>query len=142
MKYKAVSAEEYTSGSISLSAYAVTGSYLFAADTEQSFDVRLELTDDFSTSTMQTILSTASTTIALRPGGLGVGFGKVPEHDRSVEIAADWTLRFGDCTLLDYLHPVGSIYISSQPTDPETLFGGTWTQVENTLELYLWERTS
>ena len=142
MKYKAVSAEEYTSGSISLSAYAVTGSYLFAADTEQSFDVRLDLADDFSISTMQTILSTAAVIMAFRAGGLAVGFGKVPEYDRSVEIAADWTLRFGDCTLLDFLHPVGSIYISRQPTAPGTLFGGTWTQVENTLALYMWERTS
>lgn len=135
VKYKAVSAEEYTSGSISLSAYAVTGSYLFAADTEQSFDVRLELTDDFSTSTIQTILSTASTTIALRPGGLGVGFGKVPEHDYSIETAANWTIRIGERTLLDYLHPVGSVYISSQPTDPGTLFGGTWTRIKDTFIL-------
>ena len=142
MKYKAVSQEEYTSDSISLSAYADTGSYLFAADTEQSFDVRLELTDDFSTTVMQTRLSTAAVIMAFRAGGLGVGFGKVPEHDYSLEIAASWTIRIGERTLLDYLHPIGSVYISSQPTDPGTLFGGTWTQVENTLALYLWERTS
>ena len=142
VKFKAVSAEEYTSDSINLSAYAVTDSYVFPADTEQSFDVRLELTDDFSTSTMQTILSTAAVIMAFRAGGHGVGFGKVPEHDYSVEIAANWTLRIGERTLLDYLHPVGSIYISSQSTDPDTQFGGTWTQVENTLALYMWERTS
>ena len=142
VKYKAVKVEEYTSDSISLSAYAVTDSYVFPADTEQSFDVRLELTDDFSTSTMQTRLSTAATTVGYRPNGRGIGFGKVPENDYSVEIAANWTLRIGERTLLDYLHPVGSIYISSQSTDPGTLFGGTWSQVENTLALYMWERTS
>ena len=142
VKYKAVSVEEYASDSISLSAYAVTDSYVFPADTEQSFDVRLELTDDFSTTAMQTILSTAAVIMAYRAGGLGVGFGKVPEHDYSVEIAANWTIRIGERTLLDYLHPVGSIYISSQSTEPGTLFGGTWSQVENTLALYMWERTS
>lgn len=135
VKYKAVSAEEYTSGSISLSAYADTGSYVFAADTEQSFDVSLELTDDFSTTTMQTRLSTAAVIMALRAGGLGVGFGKVPEHDYSVEIAANWTIRIGERTLLDLLHPIGSIYISSQPTDPGILFGGTWTRIKDTFIL-------
>lgn len=135
VKYKAVSAEEYTSGSISLSAYADTGSYVFASDTEQSFDVSLELTDDFSTTTMQTRLSTAAVIMAFRAGGLGVGFGKVPEHDKSIEIAEDWALRIGERTLLDYLHPIGSVYISSQPTDPGTLFGGTWTRIKDTFIL-------
>lgn len=134
-KFKVVSAEEYTSDSISLYAYAATGSYVFAADTEQSFDVSLELTDDFSTTTMQTRLSTANVIMAFRAGGLGVGFGKVPEHDYSLEIAANWTIRIGDRTLLDYMHPVGSVYISSQPTDPGTLFGGTWTRIKDTFIL-------
>ena len=134
-KFKVVSAEEYASGSISLSSYADTGSYVFAADTEQSFDVSLELTDDFSTTTMQTRLSTATVIMAFRAGGLGVGFGKVPEHDYSVEIAANWTICIGDRTLLDYMHPVGSVYISSQPTDPGTLFGGTWTRIKDTFIL-------
>lgn len=31
-------------------------------------------------------------------------------------------------TLLDYLHPIGSIYISTTSTDPGTIFGGTWVQ--------------
>lgn len=130
-KFKVVSAEEYASGSISLSSYADTGSYVFAADTEQSFDVSLELTDDFSTTTMQTILSTAAVIMAFSAGGLGVGFGKVPEHDYSVEIAANWSIRIGERTLLDYMHPVGSVYISSLPTDPETLFGGTWMRIKD-----------
>lgn len=29
-------------------------------------------------------------------------------------------------TLLDYLHPIGSIYISTTSTNPGTIFGGTW----------------
>lgn len=31
-------------------------------------------------------------------------------------------------TLLDYLHPIGSIYISTTSTNPGTIFGGTWVQ--------------
>lgn len=28
-------------------------------------------------------------------------------------------------------HPVGSLYLSSSPTDPATLFGGTWTRIKD-----------
>ena len=33
--------------------------------------------------------------------------------------------------LLDFVHPVGSIYWSSNDTDPATLFGGTWQQIKD-----------
>lgn len=33
--------------------------------------------------------------------------------------------------LLDFVHPVGSLYWSKNPTDPATLFGGTWTRVKD-----------
>lgn len=33
--------------------------------------------------------------------------------------------------LLDYEHPVGSLYWSSNPTNPSELFGGTWTQIKD-----------
>lgn len=34
-------------------------------------------------------------------------------------------------TLLDYLHPIGSIYISTTSTNPGTIFGGTWERFAN-----------
>lgn len=37
--------------------------------------------------------------------------------------------------MLDVFYPIGSVYISSQPTDPGTLFGGTWTRIKDTFIL-------
>lgn len=37
--------------------------------------------------------------------------------------------------ILDFVHPIGSIYISVNSTSPATLFGGTWTQI--TSDAYL-----
>lgn len=37
--------------------------------------------------------------------------------------------------LLDFVHPVGSLYWSSNDTDPSTLFGGTWQQIKDTFIL-------
>ena len=39
--------------------------------------------------------------------------------------------RFPITALANLLYPVGSYYWSSDPTDPGTLFGGTWEAVEN-----------
>lgn len=35
---------------------------------------------------------------------------------------------FGGKSLLDLLHPVGSIFESVDPTSPDELFGGTWEE--------------
>lgn len=32
--------------------------------------------------------------------------------------------------LLDYIYPVGSIYMSINPADPSTLFGGVWVKLQ------------
>ena len=41
----------------------------------------------------------------------------------------------GTNPLLDLIHPVGSIYWSTNITSPETLFGGTWEQIKDTFIL-------
>lgn len=38
-------------------------------------------------------------------------------------------------SLLDYIYPVGSVYISYSHVNPGTLFGGTWTRIQNA---FLW----
>lgn len=36
----------------------------------------------------------------------------------------------GDVLMLDNVYPVGSIYMSVNNTNPGTLFGGTWAQIQ------------
>lgn len=38
-------------------------------------------------------------------------------------------------SLLDYIYPVGSIYMSYSHNDPATMFGGSWVRIENA---FLW----
>lgn len=42
-------------------------------------------------------------------------------------------------SLLDYLYPVGTIYLSYSHVSPAELFGGTWARIENR---FLWATTS
>lgn len=70
-------------------------------------------------------------------------------------------------SLLSSVYPIGSIYMSISPTEPSTLFGGTWTQIKdaflfangndastwfalkaddtitaNSVKVYMWKRTA
>ena len=52
----------------------------------------------------------------------------------------------GSSGILELLYPVGAIYINSNNTDPSSIFGGTWQQLENTTiggqSCYCWKRTA
>jgi len=37
----------------------------------------------------------------------------------------------GASSLVDKIYPVGSIYLSTSSADPATLFGGTWTRIQD-----------
>ena len=86
--------QNYTdSSAIALSAYSVTGYAVLAANTDYSFDVRLVLTDDFSSTVVVMQLSTAYVRpLNFMAGGLGIGIGKVSEVQKAVELADDWVV--------------------------------------------------
>lgn len=55
--------------------------------------------------------------------------------NKELRIKSADSFIIGGRMLLDYLHPVGSYYWSSDPTSPETLFGGKWNQIKDTFIL-------
>jgi len=52
-----------------------------------------------------------------------VGIDCFPVNNTSLEINGK--------TITDIIYPVGSIYLSVNSTDPSTIFGGTWEQIED-----------
>ena len=48
----------------------------------------------------------------------------------------------GGVSSLLKVYPVGAVYMSVNNTDPGTLFGGTWGQIQNSLGVYMWKRTA
>ena len=48
--------------------------------------------------------------------------------------------------LLDFVHPVGSVYYSANSVSPATLFGGVWAslscEVIGDATIYKWQRTA
>lgn len=96
-KYKKQSAQSYASQNIPLSSYTETSvSAPIAADTNSTYNVRIELSDDFGTSFAELKLPTAATRMNWGAGvDGGVAVGKVSEFDKTFEVADDWEVKIG-----------------------------------------------
>ena len=141
------------------------GKYTFAADTASSYDVMMTLSDSFNVPVQRTATGSSCTKVfSVFSEGKGFAVGKVAEKENTFEVGWDaqfnndvninevnfkpsdsfkehWAAILngetpsGTNPLLDLIHPVGSIYWSTNITSPETLFGGTWEQIKDTFIL-------
>ena len=116
VKYKKQSATAYSSANVPLSGYSVVGaSQPIAADTDSTYNVQVELRDDFGTAIVVLKLPTAATRVNYGAGANGgIAIGKVSEMQKTVELAEDWKLVIGT----DRIAPVLTIttpVISSLP---------------------------
>lgn len=104
--------------------------YLVAFGTDTTSVVQVKATDALGTTvTREITIPTISVPMNMNFTLPGVCFGGVAEHEKVVEFK--WPIRYLGKALLDYLHPVGSIYQSTDSTSPAELFGGTWEQVKD-----------
>ena len=130
----------YTGGSWATGAVMADGTLgLITGSTEilvtQSYEARLEVTDKLgNTASFSAVIPTADVAFHLRLGGKGAAFGKYSEKE-ALEVA--WPAEFqkgvtvGGKDIWELIYPVGAIYISAAATDPNTLFGGTWTRIKD-----------
>lgn len=104
--------------------------YLVAFGTDTTSVVQVKATDSLGTTvTREITIPTVSVPLNMNFTLPGVCFGGVAEHEKMVEFK--WPIRYLGKAFLDYLHPVGSIYQSTESTSPADLFGGTWEQVKD-----------
>lgn len=145
VQYREVGAEDWTTaGRPAAGEYTPTDvSVVFAADKSKRYEVRVVATDAWeSVGSSLRDLPAAYALYHLAKHLLSVGLGRLCDKanalqvglsayfDRDVQI--DGTLVIGGTTLLDYAHPVGSVYISTAATDPVDLFGGgTWERIKD-----------
>lgn len=116
----------------------------------KSYTVRITVQDQLNTINIDTIVPTQRATINAKSGGLAVAFGKYAETDNSVELAEGWKLILNDSggnsaeldysklaalldlvegSVIDKIHPIGSIWMCYENTSPADAFGGTWEQI-------------
>ena len=118
----------------------ISGSAVISAD--RSYVAKLVITDSLgNTAEFEDSIPTERVAFHLKEGGNGAAFGKAAEQDELLDVAwdarfredvqVDGALQVGGKSLLDMVYPVGSIYLSVSGTDPQTLFGGTWSRLED-----------
>ena len=138
LQYKRSDAQAWTSQTLTSYAdqYSVTGgSVVVPADVSYSYDAQIVATDDFvSTVAPTTGVGIAFDLIDFRSTGKGITFGRIATEDgftcaMDAEFEGDVTHNGDSIALLAY--PVGAIYISVSSTDPGTIFGGTWQQIQD-----------
>jgi hypothetical protein len=133
LEYKLKNATTWTaltSGSVyALNQSIVSGSGFMSVDS--SYDIRLTVSDFFTTVTSIFEVPTAFTLLDFNASGRGVAFGKVSEKTNGVEFAMDVEfLGKLTGTIFDAILPVGIIIMRYDHTNPGTLYPGTtWVRV-------------
>lgn len=137
LRYKKTSASSWTSAVLT----ALNGNYapankshVFAADSNSSYDVELEVADRHGTATRSTSVSTAFTLINWGEAGTNIAFGKVAEILNSVQVG----LKFYD----EYGTRIGNgvaVYGSSDaPIDANTTMEHVFLTTLNTPTTAFW----
>ena len=113
VKYKKRSASSYTTAQKTPAAYTEADAFSpIAVDTNSTYNLVLELTDDFGTTSVELVLPTAATRMNWGPGeNGGIAIGKVNEYDKMLEIAAGWTLTIGGKEIKPVLTPSAAFAI-------------------------------
>lgn len=75
---------------------------LSGIDPDSSYEIWIQADDALGGQAAFTqILPTRVWAMKFRPDGSGVAFGKAAEHDKALELPADWTIRLGDAAFPD-----------------------------------------
>ena len=104
-------------------------------DTNTTYKVYLKIGDAYGGSDSSSTISVFGQfrILNITSDGTGFAIGKMAEEKNLFECATNakfyGSFIVNGKTLLDWTHPVGSIYQSTVSTSPEELFGGTWKQL-------------
>ena len=108
LKYKKTSESDFPSNQVKTlgnyaNVYSVSdASYIFPADTGSSYDVVIEVSDDFITTPRNTSVSTAFTLMHWMASGLGMALGKIAELASFLDIG--WSVIFRKNIYMGYYH--------------------------------------
>nr|DAW19711.1 MAG TPA: baseplate wedge protein [Caudoviricetes sp.] len=101
---------------------------------DDAYVIRVVLQDYFTSITSDVRVESTFSLLDFYKDGTGVAAGKAATQPNLFEFgmpASFPQITVNGKTLLDWTHPVGSIYQSTKSTDPADLFGGTWEAINN-----------
>lgn len=143
IRYRAQGADTWSSQAVPAASgqYAPSASGIIPAAVDTVFEVCVSATDALSrTDSLIVILPSAQVLFRTAPNADGLSIGQYRTESgalivggliEALKLPAMAGVSLGGTALLDLLHPVGSIYQSTDATSPADLFGGTWEQVKD-----------
>lgn len=143
IRYRAQGADTWSSQAVPDAAgqYTPSAFGIIPAAVDTVYEVCIAVTDALgSTASLIVVLPSAQVLFRTAPAVDGLSIGQylteaatliVGGLIKRLKLPGPAAVLFGGKSLLDYLHPVGSIYQSTDPTSPADLFGGTWEQVKD-----------
>ena len=109
--------------------------YLEGFSLDSSYDFQVVLSDVFESIDSGCSLSSTHMLIDIHDSGHGLAIGKSSEKQDTFEVGYPLDMNGHEIRnakiqgILDWFYPVGSIYTSTKPNNPEEMFGGTWAQL-------------
>ena len=93
-------------------------------DLEDSYNIRITITDELSSTSVDFILPSAVPTLSLDKDGVGIMCAYDNSIGGKLQVGGK---RYFD---IDSIFPVGALYLTTDSSfDPNTAFGGTWSKI-------------
>lgn len=101
--YKKQSSSSWSYQNIDMTSFYKSGHIILSASGEYSWDVKLELADAFQTTIFSKQIGTAYVLLDFHHSGKGIAIGKVSESQRVLELADDWSFKYKNSIVSDFI---------------------------------------
>ncbi|MCP1638618.1 hypothetical protein J2T50_000311 [Streptococcus gallinaceus] len=133
--YKKQTESQWRYHTVTVTSYLQSGNIVLPTDGENTWDIRLEVTDAFTTYVLDQKVGTVYVLMDFHKSGKGIALGKVAEFENCLDISPRWHIKVNGHPLDQYIkqlllasYPVGAIYIGTTSTNPSIFLGGTWVR--------------
>ena len=135
LKYQEVGGTDWDTVDMGTITAGSTLSAVIPASDTKAYTLIATISDKIATTGATMALSNGAVPMDFLKGGKGIAVGKTATRE-GLDIAFPTYVEGGKVyvdgkTILDKFFPIGKTWISTDPTSPASLFGGTWEQIKN-----------